>query len=140
MTNIKITDVNDYDDVEVHGFYNEYVVYRDGVYPSGILVTGLVPSNSEKQAAAYLGVPLVKVNKYNSTVDKNSIHGREDIRSDFSDEIDEFVDFVKHGDRTVNLENSGFENYPSMMEDSLYDQEELQIEEDEKPTLTSIVD
>ena len=26
MTNIKITDVNDYDDVEVHGFYKEYVL------------------------------------------------------------------------------------------------------------------
>jgi glycosidase len=26
MTNIVITDINDYDDVEVHGFYNEYVV------------------------------------------------------------------------------------------------------------------
>ncbi len=26
MTNIKITDVNDYDDVEVHGFYKDYVL------------------------------------------------------------------------------------------------------------------
>lgn len=26
MTNIVMTDINDYDDVEVHGFYNEYVV------------------------------------------------------------------------------------------------------------------
>lgn len=28
MTNIKITDVNDYDDVEVHGFYKEYVLEK----------------------------------------------------------------------------------------------------------------
>lgn len=49
--------------------YNEYVYYRDGLMPSGILIRGEEPNESEIQAAAYLSricgkdIPLVKVNK-----------------------------------------------------------------------------
>lgn len=48
--------------------YNEYVMYRDGnnnesIYPSAVLVSNNVPNQHEINAAAYLGVPLVKINK-----------------------------------------------------------------------------
>lgn len=40
--------------------WNEYDVYREGLEASGILVFG-VPTERQKQAAAYLGVPLVNI-------------------------------------------------------------------------------
>lgn len=48
--------------------HNECVLYRENIngaslYPSGVLVTGLMPTQEEKQAASYLGVPLVKFYK-----------------------------------------------------------------------------
>ena len=48
--------------------YNEYVMYREDsngniIYPSAVLITGIEPNESEIKAAAYLGVPLVKINK-----------------------------------------------------------------------------
>lgn len=48
--------------------YNEYVIYRENmnreyIYPSAVLVTGMVPNKYEIDAAIYLGVPLVKINK-----------------------------------------------------------------------------
>ena len=49
--------------------YNEYVYYREGLKPSGILIRGNEPSESEIQAAAYLSricgkdIPLIKINK-----------------------------------------------------------------------------
>ncbi len=49
--------------------YNEYVYYREGSMPSGILIRGDMPTESEIQAAAYLSricgkdIPLVKINK-----------------------------------------------------------------------------
>ena len=42
--------------------YNEYVYNRDGLYPSGVLVSGNEPTDAEINAAAYLKVPLVKIN------------------------------------------------------------------------------
>ena len=47
--------------------YNEYVYYRENddgsyIYPSGILVTGDKPNQAEIDAAAYLSVPLIKLN------------------------------------------------------------------------------
>ena len=51
-----------------NGGYNEYVFYREDnqgntIYPSAILVQESEPSEGEIQAAIYLGVPLVKINK-----------------------------------------------------------------------------
>lgn len=48
--------------------YNEYVMYRENsngniIMPSAVLVTGDEANEAEIQAAAYLGVPLVKINK-----------------------------------------------------------------------------
>ena len=43
--------------------YNEYVYYRDDIKPGAILIRGDEPSKYELQAAAYLDVPLVKINK-----------------------------------------------------------------------------
>ncbi len=47
------------------GIPNEYVVYREVagdkfIYPTGVLVVGDEPSEPEKAAAEYLGVPLIK--------------------------------------------------------------------------------
>ena len=54
--------------------YNEYVMYRENsagniIMPSAVLVTGVEPIDAEIQAAVYLGVPLVRINKrkYDST-------------------------------------------------------------------------
>lgn len=62
--------------------YNEYVMYREDnqgniIYPGGVYVTGEEPTEAEKQAAVYLGVPLVKINK-SKYVD------REDIKIDYN--------------------------------------------------------
>ncbi len=46
-----------------HAGYNEYIMYRDGLYPNAVLVRGLKPRKSEINAAAYLGIPLVKIHK-----------------------------------------------------------------------------
>lgn len=46
--------------IELNG-YNEYVYYRDGLVPSGILVTNDSPNEAEIQAALYLNVPLVQI-------------------------------------------------------------------------------
>lgn len=46
-----------------HLGYNEYIMYRDGLYPNAILVRGIQPRKKEIDAAAYLGVPLVKIHK-----------------------------------------------------------------------------
>lgn len=43
--------------------YNEYIMYRDGLYPNAVLVRGIKPKQAEINAAAYLGVPLVKIHK-----------------------------------------------------------------------------
>ena len=48
--------------------YNEYVMYREdqngkSIYPSGILIQGEEPTQEEINAAAYLNVPVVKINK-----------------------------------------------------------------------------
>lgn len=43
--------------------YNEYIMYRDGLYPNAVLVRGFKPKQAEINAAAYLGVPLVKIHK-----------------------------------------------------------------------------
>ena len=51
------------------GWWNEYTIYRENVKPSGILVTGDVPSQVEIDAAATLGVPLVKINYDGNNLD-----------------------------------------------------------------------
>lgn len=43
--------------------YNEYVYYRDNIKPSAVLIKGDEPNEAELQAAVYLQVPLVKINK-----------------------------------------------------------------------------
>jgi hypothetical protein len=43
-------------------WWNEYTIYRENAKPSGILVAGDVPVQAEIDAAATLGVPLVKIN------------------------------------------------------------------------------
>lgn len=50
------------------GDYNEFTIYREdsngnSIYPTGVFIRGTEPSPSEIDAAAYLGVPLVKINK-----------------------------------------------------------------------------
>ncbi len=50
------------------GSYNEYVMYREdqngkNIYPSGILIRGKEPTQEEINAAAYLNVPVVKINE-----------------------------------------------------------------------------
>lgn len=46
-----------------YGGYNEYVYYRDDIRPSAVLIKGDEPNEAELQAAAYLQVSLVKINK-----------------------------------------------------------------------------
>lgn len=48
---------------EVHGSetYNEYDIFRDDLVPSGIAFMNEEPTEEEINAAAYLGVPLVKI-------------------------------------------------------------------------------
>lgn len=46
--------------------FNEYVVYREDnngniIYPCGVLVSGDTPKKAEINAAAYLGIPLIKL-------------------------------------------------------------------------------
>lgn len=57
--------------------YNEYIMYRDGLYPNAILVRGIKPKQSEINAAAYLGVPLVKIHKSKYKKLKNNLLEKE---------------------------------------------------------------
>ena len=61
---------------ETHGSetYNEYDVFRDNLVPSGIAFMGDEPTEEEINAAAYLGVPLVKIDDLQESF-------RKDLRS-----------------------------------------------------------
>lgn len=64
-----------------HNGYNEYVYYREGLKPSGILIRGNEPTESEIQAAAYLSricgkdIPLIMIN-----IEKYPIRTKEEMQ------------------------------------------------------------
>ena len=60
---------------ETHGSetYNEFDVFRDGLVPSGIAFMGNDPTEEEINAAAYLGVPLVKIDDLQESFRKDAI-------------------------------------------------------------------
>lgn len=61
-------------------FHNEYVFYRDGLMPNGVLISGFRPTDAEIEAAVYLDVPLVKINRINyPLLNKLFKHPREKI-------------------------------------------------------------
>lgn len=75
--------------------HNECVLYRENInggslYPSGVLVTGIMPTQEEKQAAAYLGVPLVKLykKKYFISEKPTAVKDRRCSNVDFSKKYD----------------------------------------------------
>ncbi len=59
---------------EVHGSetYNEFDVFRDNLVPSGIAFMGNDPTEEEINTAAYLGVPLVKIEDLQESFRKDS--------------------------------------------------------------------
>ena len=59
---------------ETHGSetYNEFDVFRDNLVPSGIAFMGNDPTEKEINAAAYLGVPLVKIDDLQESFRKDS--------------------------------------------------------------------
>lgn len=59
---------------ETHGSetYNEFDVFRDNLVPSGIVFMGNDPTEEEINAAAYLGVPLVKIDDLQESFRKDS--------------------------------------------------------------------
>lgn len=68
-----------------HSEYNEYVMYRDGLYPNAILVRGMYPRTAEINAAAYLDVPLVKIHK--SKYKKNKTEFMPELQKDNDDKL-----------------------------------------------------
>lgn len=67
-------------------YYNEYVMYREdengqSIYPSAVFVMGDEPNQYEINAAAYLGVPLVKINKKAYKNRKNEEEKREEKKA-----------------------------------------------------------
>ena len=59
---------------ETHGSetYNEYDIFRDGLVPSGIAYMFDEPTEEEINAAAYLGVPLVKIDDLQESYQRDS--------------------------------------------------------------------
>ena len=86
---------------EIHGSetYNEYDVFRDNLVPSGIAFMGEHPTEQEINAAAYLGVPLVKI---------------DDLRETFR--TDEFTQRgfrrLKHDESFYHIKEHGYEDMP----------------------------
>ena len=81
--------------------YNEYVMYRENsagniIMPSAVLITGDEPNEAEKQAAVYLGVPLVKINR-NKYLNTNSydIEHNEITPSEILNKKDKWVTLKK---------------------------------------------
>ena len=86
-------------------YYNEYTVYRDGLSPAGILVTGDVPCQAEIDAAATLGVPLVKINKVaqTTTTQVNSVNNSTVIQEiEFTERVKNLVGYI-NGENTYNV-------------------------------------
>lgn len=84
--------------------YNEYNILRENedgstIYPCGVKVVGEIPTQSEIDAAAYLGVPLIKLHK---TKDKD----KEDV-----EKIIQNVQNFKFGSPQKNNELENLEKY-----------------------------
>ena len=60
---------------EIHGSetYNEFDIFRDNLVPSGIAFMDVNPTEEEINAAAYLGVPLVKIDDLQESYRKDSL-------------------------------------------------------------------
>ena len=92
-------------------YHNEYTVYRDHIKPSGILVTGIVPNQAEIDAAATLGVPLVKINyKHNS--DNSTVVESVIPSLDTDTEVKEFVDYLNDDNSIEISDDDGYELQP----------------------------
>ena len=77
--------------------YSEYVYYREdlngnGIYPCGVLVSGKKPNKYEIMAAAYLGIPLIKLLPVKEKTPVNIII---DNKIALDDDIDEYLQQVK---------------------------------------------
>lgn len=77
--------------------YNEYDIYRDGLYPAGILFIE-TPSELEINAAAYLGVPLVKSDKLSRTYRDDFM---EKYHFHYTKPEEEYYDIKEHSSETV---------------------------------------
>ncbi len=72
--------------------YNEYVVYRNNAKPSGILVTGVEANSAEIEAAARLGVPLVKINY--SGNESIKVNNNSQVTTDYAQAMNELVGYM----------------------------------------------
>lgn len=109
---------------EVHGSetYNEIDIYRDNLKPSGIAFMGDYPLEEEINVAAYLGVPLVKIDDLQQTFKKDILLSRP------SDS--EFYHIKEHQyedeDITV-TSNDSFDEMLNVLHDEVIDKESQSI-------------